>query len=131
MNLDDFEKKLARQPMRPLPPHWREEILAATRAATSPVAPWWREWLWPCPQAWAGMAAVWTLILGLNLAAGQASTPAVAGRVACSREELQNIERQEQTLARLVAPEESQPPAEPPKRRPQALNQRGESLFAV
>ena len=75
MNTDDFEERLRRLSMRPIPRQWRGEILDAARRASSqppilspqPTA-WWREWLWPCPQAWAGLAAAWVLILALNAA---------------------------------------------------------------
>lgn len=66
MNPDDFEKQLRRTPIRPAPEAWRGEILKAARAAapakTEPRV-WWRELLWPCPRAWAGLAAAWVVIL--------------------------------------------------------------------
>src|SRR5438128_12600352 len=76
MNADDFEKRLQRRSMRPVPREWRGEILDAARRAgdhqLSTINPqpasWWRELLWPCPQAWAGLAAAWVLILALNAA---------------------------------------------------------------
>lgn len=37
MNTDDFEQHLRRQPLRPVPPDWREEILRVARA-NAPVA---------------------------------------------------------------------------------------------
>ncbi len=73
MNDAPFEKSLQSQPLRPIPPAWRAEILAA--AAETPSQPewkagriesWWRALLWPSPVAWAGVAAVWLLIAGLN-----------------------------------------------------------------
>ena len=76
MNTGDFEKRLERQAMRPIPHEWRGEILGAARragghplsiATTQPTS-WWRGLLWPCPQAWAGLAAMWGVILVLNLA---------------------------------------------------------------
>lgn len=79
MNLDDFERRLQRQPFRPVPPAWRPTILASAAAAPHHPGPevaeppslrdWLREWLWPAPAAWAGLAAVWAGILVLNLAA--------------------------------------------------------------
>jgi hypothetical protein len=75
MSTDDFEKRLRRQNMRPMPREWREEILDAARRAcvherANPdlrTTQWWRELLWPCPQAWACLAAVWVVVLLLNL----------------------------------------------------------------
>jgi hypothetical protein len=73
MNSDAFEQRLQRQSLRQVPSEWRGEILSAARAAIprpstldSRPCPWWRELLWPCPQAWVGLAAVWVLILALN-----------------------------------------------------------------
>lgn len=76
MNSDDFEKRLQRQTFRKVPANWRDEILSAakTKSVSIPSAPdlqrtsWWRELLWPCPQAWGGLAAVWLIILTLNFA---------------------------------------------------------------
>jgi hypothetical protein len=74
MKPDDFEQQLRRQPLRPVPGEWRDEILTAARAASRPrpslLAPrpvsWWRELFWPSPLAWAGGAAAWALIAALN-----------------------------------------------------------------
>lgn len=95
MKPDDFEKQLQRQPLRPAPAEWRAEILqAATDAVAADVRrrtdeahttsqlpdrlltsaatnlAWWREWLWPAPQAWAGLAAMWIIIAILNTTDG-------------------------------------------------------------
>ena len=75
-NPDDLERRLENQPVRRLPPEWRDEILTAARAACAPrrsvldlrPAPWWRTVLWPNPVAWAGVAAAWVAILILNQA---------------------------------------------------------------
>ena len=107
MKLDEFEKQLQRQPLRPVPGHWRAEILEAARAAeqqdglrrSSDVVPWWREWLWPSPQAWAGLATVWLAILALNMTgssqssdmAKQATTPPVDASLSTQRRELARL----------------------------------------
>src|SRR5438093_13666693 len=92
MSTDDFEKRLQRLHMRPIPREWRQEILDAARRASAHqlstpnprTTPWWRELLWPCPQAWACLAAAWVVVLLLNLASrdpvrvGNASNPAPA-----------------------------------------------------
>jgi hypothetical protein len=80
MNSDEFERQLRRQPWREVPAGWRAEILhSAQRAAAGTTAgrreklvpagatSWWRDLWWPCPQAWAGLAAVWIVIGALNL----------------------------------------------------------------
>ena len=92
MNPDDFEKHLQRQPLRQVPGEWREEILSAARQASLPqhaprtthhappspsllstLHPQLSTLLWPHPAAWAGLAAVWLVILGLNLTTRDAS----------------------------------------------------------
>ena len=90
--MNDFEQRLQRQPLRPLPPSWRDEILKAARAAASASAEPSRpsppilnfkflilHCLWPHPKAWAGLAAAWIVILGLNSSATRpAGVPMVA-----------------------------------------------------
>ncbi len=70
--MDNFEQLLKGQSLREVPPEWRAEILAsasveARQPATCPTG--WRGWLWPSPYAWGGLAAVWLVIIGLNVAA--------------------------------------------------------------
>ena len=75
MNSDDFEKRLQRQTVRPIPSEWRHDILQATNAASNPdVAPksatfrsMLVEMFWPCPQAWVGLAAIWIVILASSI----------------------------------------------------------------
>jgi hypothetical protein len=94
MKPDEFEQQLQNQPLRAAPPAWRAEILRQAKASAAADArrlssqsairnpqtaipqtlltlaatrSWWREWLWPCPQAWAGLATVWMILLGLLL----------------------------------------------------------------
>ena len=90
--MNEFERKLQRQQLRQVPAPWREIILSEAAAASareggSPaempdsvtscerLVPgrlgrstprWsWAEWLWPAPQAWGALAAVWLLLAGL------------------------------------------------------------------
>ena len=111
MKPDDFEKQLERQPLRKVPSEWREDILAAARASSIPRAshptpqasPWWREWLWPAPQAWAGLAAVWLVILGLSLTPSGPEAPAIAANTpAASVTSTTNLFEQRRELARLL-----------------------------
>src|SRR5688572_27806519 len=72
---NDIESELQRKPMRPLPGEWRSQILnAATRAATEDsirsarsAFHWWEGAFWPSPRAWGAVAAVWIVIIGLNV----------------------------------------------------------------
>jgi len=83
--MDEFEQYLKRQPVRALPPEWRDEILSAARVpheepAVRPAMeskPWWLAWLWPSPTAWAGVACAWGLIFCLDAASRPESSGAV------------------------------------------------------
>ncbi len=73
MNDDQFEQRLRRQPLRRIPAGWREQILTAARPASPRTSTldsrqnWFLALLWPHPRAWAGLAAVWLVILTFNL----------------------------------------------------------------
>ncbi len=122
MNFDDFESELRRQPIRPVPAAWKDQVLAAARQAgerpTVPrfsVAAVLRDWLWPHPVAWGGLAAAWVLIFGLNLAATGGS-PLAAWPAASSFASFGNYW---QTQQRLVSELLELPDAEaglPPRR---------------
>jgi hypothetical protein len=104
----DFEKRLQDQPMRELPGQWRARILAPAK----PSPPWWREWLWPCPQAWAGLAAVWLVICVMHLAEGRNPSQHAMASVAISHQEIVELRHQQEMLAEIISPPE---PAEPPE----------------
>ena len=79
MDTNEFERRAGRQSFRPVPAQWRGQILGVAGKAAlddsqithdEPHRPGWREWLWPCPQAWAGLAVVWVAILLLNTSTG-------------------------------------------------------------
>jgi hypothetical protein len=128
----DFEESLRRQSIRPIPGEWREEILRAARdgrdaARRRPVGAarlpcfWWREWLWPCPRAWAGLAAAWGIILLLNVTAPE--EPPVVGQLAsASWQDLAFLRQETEMIAQLAGSEENRP-APPPQ--PAALKPRG------
>ena len=74
MNNDDFENRLRQQPLRTPPGEWRKKILDAASSANtqqasraaSETSTWIRALLWPSPHAWAGLAAVWVILLIMN-----------------------------------------------------------------
>jgi hypothetical protein len=112
MKPDDFENHLERQPMRQIPSRWRDEILDAARRAgghqlstpnPQPIS-WWRELLWPCPQAWAGLAAAWCLILLLNVASREAAVTANRRTAPLSKEFMMALREQKRLFVELVGP---------------------------
>lgn len=138
MNRDEqFENRLSRQPLREVPPAWRAEILSAVeRAADSahasrltPHLPGWRELFWPCPQAWAALAAVWLLIVGLN-SLSRDSLPQTLTRHAPppSRQIRDLLKQQERLFAELVGPLDSAPADRPKSAAPQPRSARREEF---
>ena len=79
----DFEKKLQRQKVRPLPADWREGVLrmahesalsgqASVRESVQPLPlrvalKLWLELFWPARRIWAGLAVAWVVIAFINL----------------------------------------------------------------
>jgi len=125
---DDFEQRIQRHSLRQIPSHWRGDILCAARKAAPADQPtvcmesrsFWsslREQiamiLWPSPRAWAGLAAVWVLIVVANIAARDDSTVMATRRISPPSPQMQEMLKQrEQLLAELM---EEQPAADRPK----------------
>ena len=133
MNTEDFEKRLQRQPLRQIPDQWREEILSAARQAspsehaprtTQHVSParsllstlhhQLSTLLWPHPTAWAGLAAVWLVILGINLTTRHGSIVLAKHAAPVSPQVIMAFQEQERLLAELIGTSEV-PVAERPK----------------
>jgi hypothetical protein len=115
---DDFEQKLRRQPLRQVPAEWREEILAACRGSRVEGRAQERLWpstlvsrlstlLWPHPQAWAGLAAVWILIFTLNFSIRDKSPVMVEKSAPPSAEVIVELRQQQRLLAELIGPRET------------------------
>lgn len=124
MNPDRFEEELSRQPLREIPADWRAEILGYAQAAvaTAPVEPprWkftWRELLWPCPQVWAGIAAVWVVVVGLEAGLANADTSAMMASGKPSLE-LQVVWREQRELLSSLLSDRVEPVVTEPRRRP-------------
>src|SRR5215831_1896086 len=87
---DQFEQQLSRQVMRKLPAEWRGDILSAARATATAPTPArspalssgflqrLSSVLWPHPAAWAGLAAVWLVVLGLSWSAKEPAAEPLA-----------------------------------------------------
>ncbi|SRR6266511_1082063 len=121
METNEFERQLGRQSLRRVPSEWRAEILSAVEGVYPDSscdthhgsrAPWWRELLWPCPQAWAGLAAVWAVVLVLNLASREPAQVAKTSKAAPAPELLIALREHRRLLAELIG---SPAVVEPPK----------------
>ncbi|MBI3851078.1 MAG: hypothetical protein HY298_12495 [Verrucomicrobia bacterium] len=119
MNDNDLEQRLQRQTLRPIPTEWRAEILSHANDAPhssrithpsllSTLNHQLSTILWPCPKAWAGLAAVWLIILTLNFATGEKPTAIAKRQPPPSPEMLMVLKEQEKILAELLT-ERSEP----------------------
>ena len=73
-----------------------------------------RAGLLPSPRAWAGLVAVWAVILGLNFTARESDSPSVTENQAPSASEMRFALKQKQLLmAELAVTSEPVPAAKP------------------
>ncbi len=134
-NMDEFEKQLSRQPLREVPAEWRAEILSAAAAATPVAVP--RPFflstlnaqlstvLWPCPQAWAGLAAIWMVIFAVNFSMRDQKPAEAEKSPPPSPQILAELKQQRQMLVEMIGQTTD---AEPPKMMPLPRSQRMEFL---
>lgn len=121
MSSDDFEKRIQRQTIRPIPGEWRQEILEAAqnnlveaRQGFLPtIVSQLSTLLWPCPQAWAGLATIWIVILAVNFATREPMTE-VAQTEPPSRDFILAMKEQRRLYLELVGTSPNEI-AEPPK----------------
>jgi hypothetical protein len=139
MNRDEqFENRLRRQPVKPVPPAWRAEILSAAERATDSAhasrithhVPWWRELFWPFPQAWAALASAWLLIVGLNVVSHESLPSTIAAQTAPPSPQMRELlKQQERLFAELVGPLDSSVADRPKPAAPQPRSARREEFF--
>jgi hypothetical protein len=147
MKPDDFEQRLQCQPLRQIPGEWREEILregrrtAALEIRDTNMAslPKW-SWLstinhqlstilWPHPQAWAGLAAIWVLIFAVNFSTRD-RLPIMARKSAPpSPEVIVELKQQQRMLAELMGPRETHDADRTKSFVPQPRSERAEILM--
>jgi len=143
MKPDDFEQKLQRQALRQIPAEWREEILHAADAAAgsrpstldfrpagflSTLNSQLSTILWPHPGAWAGLAAVWILILAVDFSIRDKS-PVIAEKSAPpSPEVVAELKQQQRMLAELIGARETQD-AEPQKFSPRPRSEKDNEIL--
>ncbi len=132
--MDQFEQRLSRQPLRQVPAEWRGEILSAAAAATTPVAAPRPSFLstlnsklstilWPCPQAWAGLAAIWIFIFVANFSTRDDQSAVAEKSPPPSPQMLAELKQQRQMLVELIGSGQTND-AEPPRFMPLPRSQR-------
>jgi hypothetical protein len=127
--MEQFESRLSRLPLRKIPGEWRGEILAAANFCLSPPVTR-RSFLstfnhqlstllWPHPKAWAGLAAVWVFIFALNFSMRDSSPRLAAKSAPPSPEVMVELKQQQRMFAELVgsyeAPDADRRKIFPPK----------------
>lgn len=140
---DPFEERLRRQPLRQVPAAWREGILSQAHAAadanyarathrelTFAAAVRWRlrELLWPCPQAWAGLAAIWLAILAIHFVTSDNKPTVTVHSTTPSSPTWQMLRQQQQLLAELGGTLENRAPHHSNPAAPQPRSQRREEF---
>jgi anti-sigma factor RsiW len=103
----------------------------AERAPEVPLRmPWWRELLWPSPQAWAGLAALWIVMLGASFITGEPANLAEGRQAAVPSRELRQVlrQQQQQMLAELGGVPEKLIRKQPDLSAPQPRSERQSQL---
>ncbi|HEY9174641.1 MAG TPA: zf-HC2 domain-containing protein [Verrucomicrobiae bacterium] len=118
-----------------------EPIEAQLVRAAPPAAPvdctsrgvqpagWWRELLWPCPQAWAVLAAVWVVVWAVNFATPEPKPMLETRRVTPPSPQMRQIlKEQKRMLAELGGVAEQLDTERPGRITPQPRSQRHGAL---
>ena len=130
MIMDDFEKKLCEQPLRPIPGEWSSLILNRAAEIARPRLSefdsrqsWMSRFLWPYPRAWAALAVIWVALLTIHVSLADRSSSQVRQDDSQSPQVVQVLKEQRRLMAELIG-QSSIPDAEPAKPRlvrPQSL----------
>jgi anti-sigma factor RsiW len=89
---------------------WASAIRASGKSAQRRLSSklslveWWRQLIWPCRHAWAGMAALWLLLWGVNSGWSKSEPRRMARGVAATPAVMQALFEQKQLLTELIAP---------------------------
>lgn len=85
---------------------------AARKAARTECAPYhpglahsvWRELIWPCRRAWVGLAALWLVLLAVNVRLSDHPMQMAGGRSSSASDMMQSWEAQTRLMAELTQP---------------------------
>jgi hypothetical protein len=136
MNHDDFEQRLQRQPLRPVPAEWREEILAEAgrgsrvesrvqkRLWLSSLVPRLSSVLWPHPAAWAGLTAVWIFIFAVDTSLRDRTSAVAESNSSPPAEVIVEVRQQQRLLAELLGPRDTRDADRPKSSTPQPRSER-------
>jgi len=142
MKPEDLEQKLQRQPLRQIPGEWREEILSAAnkvgtarravrgRLGEASLPNWFSSLLWPHPAAWAGLAAVWILILAVDFSMRDQAPVTAEKSAPPSPEVIVELKQQQRMLAELIGPRDEHDADRSKSFVPQPRSERTEILTA-
>jgi hypothetical protein len=64
----------------------------------------WRELIWPCRRAWVGLAALWLVLLAVNVRLSDHPMQMAGGRSSSASAMMQSWEEQTRILAELTQP---------------------------
>ena len=121
--LNAIRRKLLNSELRANPPPhlWLSRWL---------VVPW-RELVWPCRGIWAGLAAVWFVILAVNISLRDHSPTVATKSSEPSPEMILAFWRQEQSLIELIEPHRPRVAAPPKPALPRPRSQRRTEFLAA
>ena len=139
--MEQFERRLSRQPLRQIPAEWRTEIVERASSLSPSVKAKkieiskmpvllliCRDLLWPHPRAWAGLAAVWILIFAVDFSMRDTAPVMAEKATPPSPEVVAELKQQQRMLAELIGANQSRD-AEPPRFLPQPRSERVEILM--
>jgi len=137
--MEQFENRLRRQPVKEIPGEWRVKILATTQTASCPrprasflstLNSQLSTVFWPHPKAWAGLAAVWIFILVLNFSTRDSSPQLAVKSTPPSPEVIVQLKKQQRMFAELVGSYEPKDADRQKSFAPKPRSERVETLVA-
>jgi len=104
---------------------WPASFVALLRGGSQKL---WRELLWPHPAAWAALAGVWLVILGVQIGSRESSPHDFTHQLPPSPQVRELLKQQQQLFAELVGPKANREADRPKSVAPQPRSQRCEEF---